>query len=190
MNSELLKAVLEVCKEPIGLIDKNWKLLEFNKQFCGIFRSIYKIDLKKNDDLIERIAEIHLESAAFWKSTLYKAIEKSTPECTHCPINYGEDHKLFLEISPIIINNSADALMLRLSDSFQTKTEKPLVANETLYRKLFETATDAIIIMQDKTYVCLESNPTAVSYFECSENVIIGSSIEIFFPYFQFQNNK
>jgi len=63
------------------------------------------------------------------------------------------------------------------------KIQETLKQGELRYRTLFESAQDAIFLMDDNTFV--DCNPSTLRMFGCQKHEIIGSSPELFSPEIQ-----
>jgi PAS domain S-box-containing protein len=100
-------------------------------------------------------------------------------------LNYSIDLTviLILVIALIILNAKSNFLFQnRIKKEFEDrlKTEKNLQAREILYQTLFETANDAIFLMEENTFV--DCNLKTTEIFGCMKNQIIGRTPVMFSP--------
>ena len=92
------------------------------------------------------------------------------------PIDF-EIHKLFheLEVHQIELKMQNEELMSAISD--HKRDEKSIIASETRYRRLFESAKDGILILDAETGMITDVNPFLIEMLGYSEDQFLDKAI-------------
>ncbi|MFC2106805.1 PAS domain S-box protein [Bacteroidota bacterium] len=126
------------------------------------------------------------DGASIYFDRIQKAINSDKNMVYEDCIQLPNEEKWFLSTFTKIVNFEKEVLGVQIISQDITKqklTENNLKTSEEKYRKLVETASDAIYLMNDQGFI-VDSNQQASVMLQKSKNEIIGSSIENIDPNF------
>jgi PAS domain S-box-containing protein len=159
---------------PLGYftLSKEGKIIELNfsgARMLGKSRSIIRNssfslfvspDTKSNFNLF-------LENA-------FKSIGKETCEVK---LSINGNSSLNAHLSGIVSENGERCLLTVLDISDRKQAEESLIASETRYCSLFESANEGILLLDAETGKIIDVNPYLMQLFSCSEDQFLGKGI-------------
>lgn len=172
------ESILETVREPLLVLDAGLKIISANRNFYTTFKVtpgetigslIYDLGNKQWDipDLRKLLEEVLPEKQAF-----------DDFEVDHIFQDIG--HKIMLLNACRILRKDirANLILLAIEDVTERKRlENSLIDSELQYRRLFETASDGIVLLEKSEGKITHANPATEKMLGYNQKDIIGSKL-------------
>ena len=174
----VLKGISETIKSPIFSVDKDFKYTSFNKAHTAVMKLLYNANIELHNNILDYITveedrnktELNLTKALNSENLIEESFsgdEQLTRlyfEVTHNPI-YDD-------------NNTIIGVAVMSKDiTVGKRAEEKLQTSETLYRQLFESAKDGILILDAVSGQIVDANPFLTEMLGYFREELIGKEL-------------
>ncbi len=184
-SEERFKSISESAKDVIIMVDPEGKISFWNAAAENTFNYTYKEAMGKN--IHELIApdryrdKFRTEFEGCRASGSNQAIGKTIEFIAKR--RDGREFPIELSVSPLLLRDQWHAVAIIRDITERQRVEEALRESEAKYRTLFDTANDAILIMQDDMFI--DCNVHTLEMFGCKWEQIIGETPYMFSPVYQ-----
>ncbi len=176
-----LQAIFQSTSQSFLLMDKEYRIIAFNRCAVEVFRKLYGMDLNKNSKFTDFLLEGKQE---IFESRMKQVMTGKILKFSDT-IDFPHQGEVFLEVtySPVIRENEVIGLVLCAEDktdfiAYKTALEK----SEKKYKALVESSIDLIWTIDFKGNIIFV-NKACQEFLGCSSQEVIGTSfIEFVVP--------
>lgn len=184
----LLRSTLDSTADGILVIDKNGKVKSFNKNFINMWKiPLSETETRDDERLLNFVLDQLRNPNEFIQKVKYLY---SNPEKESFDILEFKDGRVFERYScPQRIEDNIIGRVWSFRDVTEQKAiKRELIDNVLKYKTLFETANDAIFLMDGEKFI--DCNTKTLEMFECKREEIVGQTPFKFSPLKQPDNRN
>ena len=174
----VLKGISESIKSPVFSVDKDFKYTSFNKAHTTVMKLLYNANIELYNNMLDYMtveedrekAKLNLTKALNSENLIEESFSGEQEltrlyfEVTHNPI-YNDD------------NTIIGVAVMAKDITVGKRAEEKLQTSETLYRRLFESAKDGILILDALSGQIVDANPFLTEMLGYSREELIGKEL-------------
>ncbi len=177
-SEEEIRGLFDSSLEMIIVVDKNFKIKNFNKRFLENYKEFYKREISRGDNYLEIYTSNEYDVI---KEALLLGLSGQALEFERSVTNAGVTRWAKVSYSPIKDRNG-DVTAIAISITDISKYKLALIELDESHSKLesiFNYSTDALFLTSDKDSTIVDCNATALKLLETDDkNQIIGKKEE------------